>query len=441
MAVEFKMPKLGMTMKKGIVSKWLKREGDPVAQGELIAEIMTEKITIEIESPGTGILKTILVPLKKEVPVGTTLAWIGAVDEAMPVSGSQPQVVAVAAAAASAPAIEEDGRIKASPAARRVAKEHGIDLALVSPSGSDGRISSEDVLSHVAAQQASAKAAGAIVASEAAKRLAQERGVDLAAVAERLGEKRRLTTEDVESYLEARGAQLAASPRAIPLVGMRKMIADHLVQSLHNAAQLTVSLEVDATELVRARELILPGFQAATGIRPTFTDLLIVLVARALQQHPILNSTLVDDEIILHEDVNMGVAVAIDSGLIVPVIHQAQTKSLGEITQARSELARKALEGRLGYEEILGGTFTITNPGGAGSDIATPILNSPENAILGVGRIVKKPAVHDDEICIRHMLWLNLTFDHRAMDGVPAARFLETLNAMIQEPLKFLEKL
>ncbi len=234
------------------------------------------------------------------------------------------------------------------------------------------------------------------------------------------------------------GTPAGAGPRSIPLEGMRKFIADHLVASLHNAAQLTVSVEVDATELVKAREAILPKVQDATGIRPTYTDMLVVLLTRALQQHPLLNSVTVEDQIILSDDVNMGVAVNTDTGLIVPVIHQAQKKSLPEITRARADLARKAMEGRLAYSDIDGGSFTISNPGATSTDITTPILNAPQNAILAVGRLVEKPAVFNREICIRNMFWLNLTFDHRAFDGVPAAKFLETLDRMIQEPMKSL---
>ena len=446
MAIELRMPKLGLTMKKGLLTKWLKQEGELVAQGEPVAEVMTEKITIEIESPGPGLLKKILVPAKQEVPVGALLAWIGAADEAVPELGERPLVnaldIASAATAAAAAVAGEDTRgveIKASPAAKRLAREQGVDIWAVKPSGGDGRISSRDVLAYVATRQAQAQVEQvAINASEAAKRLANERGIDLASVAESLGEKRRITSEDVEAYLVAQRAQPATGLRTIPLVGVRKMIADHLVESLRNGAQLTIASEVDATELVRARELIIPGFQAAAGIRPTYTDLLIVLVAKALKLHPTLNSTTTGDEVVLHEDVNMGVAVATESGLIVPVIHEAQAKSLGEISRARSDLMHKAIEGRLSHEDIQGGTFTISNAGGVGSDISTPILNSPENAILGVGRLVKKPAVRENVICIRDTFWLSLTFDHRAMDGTPVAQFLETLTGMIQEPLKHL---
>lgn len=221
----------------------------------------------------------------------------------------------------------------------------------------------------------------------------------------------------------------------IPLLGMRKAIAEHMVASLHTAAQLTISLEVDATELVALREKIVVGFETAIGIRPTYTDLLIVLVTKALERNPVLNSTLDGGEVILHHDVNMGVAVALADGLIVPIIRQTQKCGLKEITRARFELARRAERGKLLPDDVQGGTFTITNAGGAGADISTPILNSPQNAILGVGRIVKKPAVFKDEICIRHLLWLNVTFDHRAMDGVPVARFLSDLEGMVQEPL------
>ena len=455
MAFDLRMPKLGMSATKGTIAKWFKAEGEEVNEGEPLIDVLTDKVTFQVESPRTGLVRKILVPVKREVPVGTLLAWIGSADEEIPVLAEREAQAAVGApipvmaaatssTGAAASAASASNEVVASPAAKRMAKEQGVDLALVKPSGADGRVSSGDVLAYVAAQQAAAETEKAFNASPAAKRLAQEIGLDLSAIARTLGDNRRITSEDVEAYLQSQnaaadssvrpGPEPAASSR-IPLEGIRKAIADHLVESLHNAAQLTISLEVDATELVNLRERILPGFEAAIGVRPTFTDLLVVLTTKALQQHPLLNSTTEGDEIILHQTVNMGVAVAIESGLIVPVIPGAQKLGLGDISRTRFELARKASEGRIGYEDVQGGTFTITNIGGAGADISTPILNSPQNAILGVGRIAKKPAVYNDEICVRHMLWLNVTFDHRAMDGAPVARFLDTLSTMIQKPV------
>lgn len=391
MAIEISMPKLGMTMKVGLVTKWLKQVGDPVAQGETLLEVTTEKLTQEVDAPADGFLRAILVREGEEVPVGTLLGWIGAKDEAPPAETPQPP--APIATEEEKPSVESELRI--TPVARRLAKDMGIDLSRVPSSG--GRVGREEVLAYIEAQKKS--------------------------------------IETVPSPAEKE--TMAPPEQRIEIIGMRKAIASHMVQSLHEAAQLTVANEVDVTELVRLRESIQPGFQNSTGMHLTYTDMLIALIAQALKKHPMLNSTIENNAVILHENVNMGIAIAIKNGLVAPVIRAAESKTLEEISSARIDLIRKANEGKLTEDDLSGGTFTVTNPGLPGSDLSTPILNSPQNAILAIGRFTKKPAVYQDAVCIRTMCWLSLTFDHRAMDGIPVAAFLETLTQMLQNPYRY----
>jgi pyruvate dehydrogenase E2 component (dihydrolipoamide acetyltransferase) len=412
MAVEVRMPKLGLTMERGVVTGWLKKEGDPVSRGEPIVEITTEKIANQIDADGAGTLGRILVQEGEEAPVGALLGLILQIGEdpsSLKVGVEAEPALAIAAAAPSfidsAPARisdgDQDGGIKASPVARKLAQQYGVDLSHLKPQVEGGRIGREDVLAFVAAMPAQAEPSAISKPGPTVDTLPAEHPM--------------------------------TAVRAIPMAGMRKVIADHLMASLHSSAQLTVAIELDVTELVTTREQIIPGFQAAIGLRPSYTDILMVLVSKALLLHPILNSTISGNEILLHGDVNMGIAVALENGLIVPVIPGTHAKSLGEITRARTELVQKAKEGRLSPDEMAGGTFTITNPGTPGADISTPILNSPQNAILGVGRFVKKPAVLGDEICVRQMCWFSVTFDHRVSDGVPVIQFFETLNGMLQD--------
>lgn len=431
-----KMPKLGLTMTKGKVTKWLKKEGESTTKGEPLLEVMTEKITIKVESPGTGTLAKILVPLQKEVPIGTPLAIIAAAGEAV----AEP-VVATAAAGEPEKASSGNGRVLASPAARQLAKKFAVDLALVTASGKDGRVSVEDVENYVKVREAgAAEPAAEGNVSGAAARLAQERGVDIARVVQQVGNDRRITTDDILNFLEDQeeAVPTTALARRTPFAGLRQVIADRMMQSLHGAAQLTTSMEVDVGELVALRERLVPGFQAGTGIRLTYTDLLIKLVGVVLKEHPIMNSSLEGDEIVLHEDVHMGMAVALEDGLIVPVLRKVHEKSLGQIAQDRVDLADRAQKGQLGLDEIQGSTFTITNLGSYDQDVFTPIINPPESAILGLSRIVKRPVVVNDEIVIRPMMWLNLTFDHRVIDGAPAARFLQSLGKAIANPAQAL---
>ena len=386
MAIAVAMPKLGMAMEKGTVGEWLRAVGENVEAGEDLLEISTEKITATIPAPTSGVLLRIEVPEKAEVPVGTVLAYIGVPDEELPKPSAVP-VTPVKATAAAAPAPARAAKatptaeVQASPAARRMARDLDIDIALVSPSAPG----------------------------------------------------RRVTTEDVERFA-AEGVPAAVGGEVLPFQGIRAVVAERMTESLRTMAQVTITREVNATELVARREAPAPGFEAATGVRLSYTDLLVRETARLLPYHPILNSTLTEEGIVLQPEVHMGFAVALDNGLIVPVIREANRKSLGEITRERVELAARAREGTLGMEEIEGGTFTITNLGSFGSDAFTPIINLPQVAILGMGRIVARPMVVEGQVTACPSMWLSLTIDHRVVDGAPGARFLDALASSLESP-------
>jgi pyruvate dehydrogenase E2 component (dihydrolipoamide acetyltransferase) len=378
---EVRMPKLGMAMKQGVVTKWLKAEGEAVQEGADLFELSTEKISAVVPAPASGLLGRVVAEPGVELPVGALLALIGESGDAFP-----PREELAAAAPAAAPprtppaAAATAAAAPASPAARRRARELGVDVALVPPSAPGKRV----------------------------------------------------TTEDVEAFAEAAAAEPAAAQPAapaslLPFAGIRKVVAERLSDSLRTMAQVTIAHEAEVRGLVARRAALAAGFEAATGIRLTYTDLLVEVVARLLREHPLLNSSLTEQGIATSEAVHMGVAVALEDGLIVPVIRDADSRPLGEIAGARAELAAKAQAGTLALDEIEGGTFTISNLGAFGADAFTPIVNPPQCAILGVGRILDKPLAVDGRVEIRPTMWLSLTFDHRIVDGAPAARFLQAL--------------
>lgn len=394
MGVAIRLPKVGLTMQKGKVTRWLKREGEQVEKGEPVLEFMTEKVTMTVEAPESGLLSRIDVPAGVTVPVGAVLGWVGEPGEvpsasaevAGAVPGGATRAVADRGAPAAAPATAGDREpaepVPASPAARRLAQQLGVDLAQVRPARPGARISSEDV-----------------------ERYAQE---------------------------------VAANRRRLPLAGIRAAVAEHMMESLRSTAQLTLMREVDAGALVRLRERLLDGFLAATGLRLTYTDLLLGLLARTLPAHPRLNATLEEEAIIEHKEVHLGFAVALEEGLIVPVIHGAGDMSLGQLARCRADLAERARTGRLTPDEVVGGTFTLTNLGAAGEEAFTPILNLPQVAILGVGRIRRKPVLDGDRVVAGHRLWLSLTIDHRAVDGAIGSAFLSALEEALAEPARTL---
>jgi pyruvate dehydrogenase E2 component (dihydrolipoamide acetyltransferase) len=395
MITEVCMPKLGMAMRMGIVTKWRVQEGEPVTEGGSLLEIETEKIAAVIPSPMSGVLGRVVADIGAKLPVGALLALIGDSADVFP-----PKEELVSAAEAVVPALAVAGARTAAP-----------------PVGAGWPVG--------VAQPAAAQPAVAPI-SPAARRRAKELGIDVNLVPPSAPGKR-VTSDDVDAYAAAPAAE-AAPARVIPFTGIRAVIAERLSASLLEMAQVTVSREAEVRGLVRRRAELAAGFEAATGVRLTYTDLLVETVSRLLPDHPMLNAALTERGIEVFDTVNMGVAVALEDGLIVPVIRDAGMKSLADIARERADLTARAVAGTLGIEDVEGGTFTITNLGSFGADSFTPIVNPPQCAILGVGRIVDKPVVTPKgKVRTRPMIWLSVTFDHRVVDGAPAARFVAAL--------------
>lgn len=442
MSVNVTMPKLGMTMKEGKVSKWYKKEGDTIEKGEKLLEVETEKITNQIESPETGTLFQIVVPLGVTVPVGTILAVIAQADEQLEriegvhvdeSVGMKAEAVTSRTAQANTEPVEEK-RILSTPAARRLAKELGVDLASVTGTGANGKIKEADVRKYHEEGPPAPKI------TPLAAEIARQEGLDVSTLTG-TGDQGKITKEDVERALAALKSMPQERPskvKSVPFEGMRRAIADRMHASLQDAAQLTTFKEVDVTEMVRFRDIMREEYRKEEDVKISYNDIIIMATARALMRHPIMNSTLIGEEILIHDTVHLGIAVALSEGLIVPKLRHVEKKALLEIAREARMLARKAREGALTVEEVTDGTFTISNVSMLGMDGFTPVLNPPETGILGVGRVIEKPAVFNGEIAIRHMMTLSLTFDHRVVDGAPAMTFLGDLARLLEQPMRMM---
>ena len=385
------MPRLGATMTEGKVTEWLKKEGDAVQKGDGLFEVETEKLTSVVEAQDSGVLRKILVPEGSDVPVGgvvgiLTMAGEEFTEEA--VSAAKPVTVEERREPAGVEKPEEmrEIREKISPLARRLAEEYGVDILKVKGTGLEGRIVKEDIL-------------------RAAQEKRPEERVELAKVAE-------------------------IRQMSVP----RKVIAEKLSRSHVTAAHVTITTSVDMTEAMALRERLAPEIERKTGTAVSYTDIIVKVVSGVLKEYPILNSTLEGDKIKLFADINIGVAVALEDSLIVPVVHNADRKSLAEIATYLNEKIEKVRRGQLSVDEVAGGTFTVSNLGIYDVEVFTPIINPPECAILGVGKIIQKPWVVDDKVTIRPMATLSLSFDHRIIDGAKAAAFLQTLKENLQKP-------
>lgn len=459
MAITFGMPSLGHTMEKGKIIEWLKQEGDAVAKGEPLVVIETDKVITEVESPTDGVVLKIAVAAEEERPIGAPLVLLGSTGEqlsdddiqqllgdqpaAAPVAPPPPAPAPVPAPAAPSRAAASGERVKISPIARKLCDELGIDPATVTGSGPGGRITREDV--EKAAQAAAAPAAAErLKISPVARKLCEELGVDPGSVTG-TGPGGRITRDDVQKAAEAAKAAPAATAapgaagETIPLRGMRGRVAERMFQSWNTIPRVTEVMLVDMNATVSFRQAMLAQWEQQYGVRISLNDLITKAVAAALRRHPRLNATLVDQEVHLHENVNVGVAVNLDEGLIVPVIADADRKDLGEIARQSRELAEKAraVPMRLSPDEVSNGTFTITNLGTTGIELFTPIINPPQVAILGVGMVQRRPVVVGDALAIRPSVYLCLVFDHRAVDGVPAANFLQELQRLLEKPQDF----
>jgi pyruvate dehydrogenase E2 component (dihydrolipoamide acetyltransferase)/2-oxoglutarate dehydrogenase E2 component (dihydrolipoamide succinyltransferase) len=411
MAEKILMPKLAMAMKQGKVIEWKAGEGQWVEKGQIVMVIETEKVTYECESPAAGFLH-IIAELDKAIPVNETVALLAETEaELAELQAAQPSPVPVAAtaepepavAAAAAPAAGpvKKGKVKITPAAKKLAKIQNLDFTRVTGSGPGGRIVKKDIVQ------------------------ALESGLPEPAPAA-------VVEKDIYEGKKVK--------KTIPLRGMRQAIAEHMVQSLSISAQLTLSGEIDMTEMIRFRNALLKK-QEEIGQRISYTDLMVYVLAKAVKFVPIVNSSLVDNEIRIWEDINIAVAVSLEvdeaeSGLIVPVVKDVGNKSLLEISHCVRDLTSRARKGDLTVEDMSDGTLTLSNVGvlSSGWSVSTPIINQPQSVIVLTGGIFDKPVVVDKEIVIRPIMTVSITFDHRVMDGAPIHQFLNKFKSLIEQP-------
>jgi pyruvate dehydrogenase E2 component (dihydrolipoamide acetyltransferase) len=420
MATEVIMPKVDMVMDSGTFVEWLKNEGDHVEKGEPLFVILTDKANIEIEAPASGILAGLKAQPDDVIPVTEVIAYILNPGESLPsespaaaeatsaaqAPGSSPRPESVAIEAILGGAGSGDSRVRATPAARRVAAELGVDLARVSGSGTRGRIHQNDVLTFAEQQRPVVEARPALTAPVPEIPLPDARQKEV-----------------------------------IPLAGPRKIIAERMAYSAFTAPHITLSLRVDMSEAARLRARVQEPIQRKTGSRLSFTAIVARAVAALLPRHAYLNASLRGDQIIIWDDVHLGIATSLEdyspkgtSGLIVPVIRAAQTKSLEQIVSELGDLVERARAKRLAPAEMSGSTFTISNLGMFDIEAFTAIINPPESAILAVGKIVDTPVSTEDGIELRPMMNVTLSADHRVVDGATAARFLAELKASLENP-------
>jgi pyruvate dehydrogenase E2 component (dihydrolipoamide acetyltransferase) len=422
-----------MNMEDGTLTRWLVNEGDEIAEGQPLVEVETAKINSELESPATGVVSHIMAAEGSLVKVGALVAVIGEPGENPP----RPDPAAASPAGARRRRRQRDARPtggaapQVTPVARRLARENGIDLADVTGTGPRGRITEQDVRDAIEARQSRPR----VQAPPRARMLARQEDIDLSDVAGS-GPNGRITVADVERAIAERDAVAAradAVGEVVPLTGLRKIIADRMTMSVSTMAQVTLTTEVDVTEMLKLRESLVSEWRPHR-LRPLDLDLIITAVAGSLKEHPRLNAHLVDGDVLLLKEVNIGLAVAVPDGLVVPVLRGADSLDVLGIARAMRELADKTRKGGLGVDDVTGAGFTVTALSNYDIDVFTPIIDPPQVAILGLGRAIEKPVVVDGEIVVRSMMHLSVTFDHRALDGVPVAEFIRTLKASLESP-------
>jgi pyruvate dehydrogenase E2 component (dihydrolipoamide acetyltransferase) len=412
MAEIVNMPKLGLTMTSGKITRWVKKLGDRVAAGESIVEIETDKISSEVEAPIDGYLLQILAEEGDEINITAPICIVGEKDEAIAevsssvaASASLPatEVQDLTAAPAASEASAAGARIFITPIAKILTREYGIDPAELKGSGPNGRIVKKDVLAARESQ---------------IKQLNQREALQQAPV----------------QQAPVQPIQMQPGDRKVPLAGVRKIIAKRLTQSKHDIPHTYFKISIEADSIISIKKMVSDAIKAKTGRKVSLNDLIIKAVASALESFPDINASLVGDEIIYHGDINIGMAVNSDKGLIVPVIRNAAGKSLSELCRSTAAMIEKAGKGELSYEDISGGTFTVSNLGAFHIDEFTAIINPPESAILAVGRATETPCARNGEIVIRNIMNLTLSVDHRIIDGALAAQFLKKLKDTLEDP-------
>lgn len=438
MAKEIFMPKLSSTMSVGTLIQWFKEEGDSVEIGEPLFEILTDKIEIEVEAYEEGILLKKYFKQDDEVPVNQIIGYIGEADEQVPDSSpgqsasehdeSDEEIKQSQPAAAEQSSTPEE-KVRATPAARRIAKENDLNLSIIQGSGPNGRIQQQDLLDYLNSDAEKVKI------TPLAQKIAKEQEIDISTL-KGTGSNGKITKQDIiPSSAESQTAMTSARRK---MSGIRKVISKRMLHSVQSVPHVTLTSEIDMTNIKELRQSLLPIIEKQTDLRITYTDILVKAVGSAMTRHPQINISIDGDEIIQHSSVNIGVAVAIEDGLIVPVIHDAAHKGLAEIVKQSKQLGKLARSNQLTSENLTGATFTISNLGMYAIDAFTPIINLPEIAILGVGRIQEKPVVVNGSIEVRSMMAVSLSFDHRAIDGAPAAAFLTELKQILENPYELL---
>lgn len=447
MATDVLVPPLGQTVDTVTLVTWYKNEGETVKQGEMLFAIETDKATLDVEAPAGGVLRQVTARAGDEVTVLTAIAVIAEPGEVEGREGTSP-------ARDLAPAGEvrergnggetslapqdragKQGRIFISPRARRLAERHHVPLAALKASGPEGAIVERDVQAYLERPETPA-------ITPVARRLAEEEGVNWRGLAGS-GQSGRITREDVTRALAQPEAAAPAGHvpesglaaafneplETIPLRSVRAVIAERMLHSSRNSAQVTLTAEADATALVELRRSL-----AGDGVEASYSDLFLYVLARALKEHPRLNASLAGDLIKTWQRIHIGLAVDTERGLLAPVVRDVAGKGIAQLARETRAVVERARAGQCPPEELQGGTFTLTNLGMYGIDAFTPLLNLPECAILGVGRITTQPAIVDGQVVGRERVWLSLTFDHRLVDGGPAARFLQRVVQLVEKP-------
>ena len=427
MATDVIMPQMGESIVEGTITKWLKKPGDKVQRDEPLFEISTDKVDAEIPSPASGVLQEIKVAEGATVGVNTVVGSIAADGEAAapkasaPAPAAPPRKEAVPAPAAqpaapapTAQASDEDEHARSSPLVRKIAREHNVNLAQVSGTGLGGRITKQDILEFIDKSQGAPAAVAPTSSAHA-------------------------PSKPAPSAPEARPAPPASIPGdLVPMTNMRKIIAQRMVESRRTSAHVHCMYEVDLTNIVRLRAKNKSGFEQRNGVRLTFMPFFVRAALIALQQFPIINASTEGDSIRYHRHVNVGIAVALDWGLIVPVLKHADELNFLGLQRGISDLGERARGKKLKPEDVEGSTFTITNPGQFGAVFGLPIINQPNSAIMGVGGIMKMPLVvtdadGNDSIAIRSVVHLTLGYDHRLIDGAVADQFMELVKKSLEE--------
>ncbi|GAB6689272.1 dihydrolipoamide acetyltransferase [Streptococcus uberis] len=470
MAVEIIMPKLGVDMQEGEIIEWKKQEGDTVNEGDVLLEINSDKTNMEIEAEDSGVLLKIIRQEGDVVPVTEVIGYIGAEGESVDniASSEKTSEIPVPQSADAAPKVapkedverpplataqtalpQGDGSpVRATPAARKAAKEMGLSLGQIPGSGPKGRVHVEDVENFKNAQPK---------ASPLARKMAADAGLDLASISG-TGFKGKVMKEDILAAIEAsKPAQAAAEKPAkeekakaelpegveiIKMSAMRKAISKGMTNSYLTAPTFTLNYDIDMTEMIALRKKLIDPIMEKTGLKVSFTDLIGMAVVKTLMkpEHRYMNASLINDaqEIELHKFVNIGIAVGLDDGLIVPVVHNADKMTLADFVVASKDVIKKTQAGKLKAAEMSGSTFSITNLGMFGTKTFNPIINQPNSAILGIGATIPTPTVVDGEIVPRPIMAMCLTIDHRLVDGMNGAKFMVDLKNLMENPFGLL---